>query len=112
MKKGLILLFGVLALAVPAAAAIRELAIVNEALAVVVGVICGIAAAIPTSILLLLVLTQSERRQLDAQGRIERLEAAGCQVEESRRPDGRIVYIVSAEHSPMLRAALPEPEER
>lgn len=34
-----------------------------EALAVVIGVICGVAAAIPTSLLLVVVLTCSERRQ-------------------------------------------------
>jgi hypothetical protein len=36
-----------------------------EAMAVVVGVICGVAAAIPTSLLLLVVLTRSERRRYD-----------------------------------------------
>ena len=34
-----------------------------EAMAVVIGVICGVAAAIPTSLLLLVVLTRSERRR-------------------------------------------------
>ena len=34
-----------------------------DAIAVVIGVICGVAAAIPTSLLLLVVLTRSERRR-------------------------------------------------
>lgn len=36
-----------------------------EAMAVVVGVVCGVAAAIPTSILLLVVFTRRDRQQLD-----------------------------------------------
>jgi hypothetical protein len=40
-----------------------------EAMAVVVGVICGVAAAIPTSLLLLVVLTRSERRQFEEEQR-------------------------------------------
>lgn len=40
-----------------------------EAMAVVVGVICGVAAAIPTSLLLLVVLTRSERRQAEEERR-------------------------------------------
>jgi hypothetical protein len=43
-----------------------------EAMAVVIGVICGVAAAIPTSLLLLVVLTRNERRryeQEDQKGR-------------------------------------------
>lgn len=95
--KGIVLAIGGLALGVVAVAAIRELALANEALAVVVGVICGIAAAIPTSILLLVVLTRAERRQLDDQ-KIERLEAAGCRVEETQGPGGQVVYIVSHAH--------------
>jgi hypothetical protein len=43
-----------------------------EAMAVVVGVICGVAAAIPTSLLLLVVLTRSERRRLDEEDRRRR----------------------------------------
>lgn len=35
-----------------------------EAMAVVVGVVCGVAAAIPTSILLLVVFTRRDRQQL------------------------------------------------
>jgi hypothetical protein len=38
-----------------------------EAMAVVVGVVCGVAAAVPTSVLLLVVLTRSERRRLHDQ---------------------------------------------
>ena len=38
-----------------------------EAMAVIVGVICGVAAAIPTSLLLLVVLTRSERRRWEEQ---------------------------------------------
>ena len=34
-----------------------------EAMAVVVGVVCGVAAAVPTSLLLVLVLTRGERRR-------------------------------------------------
>ena len=37
-----------------------------EAMAVVVGVVCGVAAAIPTSILLLVVFTRRDRQHLDA----------------------------------------------
>ncbi len=40
-----------------------------EAMAVVVGVICGVAAAIPTSVLLLVVLTRSERRRYEEEER-------------------------------------------
>lgn len=36
-----------------------------EAMAVVVGIVCGVAAAIPTSVLLLVVLTRRDRQQLD-----------------------------------------------
>ena len=36
-----------------------------EAMAVVVGVVCGVAAAIPTSILLLVVFTRRDRQRLD-----------------------------------------------
>ena len=36
-----------------------------EAMAVVVGVVCGVAAAIPTSILLLVVFTRRDRQQSD-----------------------------------------------
>ena len=36
-----------------------------EAMAVVVGIVCGVAAAIPTSILLLVVFTRRDRQQLD-----------------------------------------------
>ena len=43
-----------------------------EAMAVVVGVICGVAAAIPTSILLLVVLTRSERRRIEEDERRRR----------------------------------------
>ena len=43
-----------------------------EAMAVVVGVVCGVAAAIPTSLLLLVVLTRNERRRLDAEDRQRR----------------------------------------
>jgi hypothetical protein len=39
-----------------------------EAMAVVVGVICGVAAASPTSLLLLVVLSRSERRRRAADG--------------------------------------------
>jgi hypothetical protein len=35
-----------------------------EAMAVVVGVVCGVAAAVPTSALLVVVLTRGERRRL------------------------------------------------
>jgi hypothetical protein len=34
-----------------------------EAMAVVVGIVCGVAAAVPTSLLLVLVLTRGERRR-------------------------------------------------
>jgi len=34
-----------------------------EAMAVVVGVVCGVAAAVPTSVLLVVVLTRGERRR-------------------------------------------------
>ncbi len=47
-----------------------------EAMAVVVGVICGVAAAIPTSLLLLVVLTRSERRRHEEEER-ERRSAQG-----------------------------------
>jgi hypothetical protein len=43
-----------------------------EAMAVVVGVICGVAAAIPTSLLLLVVLTRSERRRYEEEERQQR----------------------------------------
>ena len=43
-----------------------------EALAVVVGVICGVAAAIPTSLLLWVVLTRSDRRRYEAEERRSR----------------------------------------
>jgi hypothetical protein len=43
-----------------------------EAMAVVVGVICGVAAAIPTSLLLLVVLTRSERRRSEEEERQRR----------------------------------------
>jgi hypothetical protein len=43
-----------------------------EAMAVVVGVICGVAAAIPTSLLLLVVLTRSERRRFEEDERRRR----------------------------------------
>lgn len=36
----------------------------TEAMAVVIGVVCGIAASIPTSLLLLVVLTRSDRQQV------------------------------------------------
>ena len=36
-----------------------------EAMAVVVGIVCGVAAAIPTSILLLVVFTRRDRQQMD-----------------------------------------------
>lgn len=42
-----------------------------EAMAVVIGVICGVAAAIPTSLLLLVVITRQERQ------RMEQMEAMG-----------------------------------
>jgi hypothetical protein len=37
----------------------------TEAMAVIIGVVCGIAAGIPTSVLLLLALTRRNRRQID-----------------------------------------------
>ena len=37
----------------------------TEAMAVVVGVVCGVAAGIPTSLLLLVVLTRRERQQTE-----------------------------------------------
>ncbi|MEJ2209974.1 MAG: hypothetical protein P8129_13160 [Anaerolineae bacterium] len=40
-----------------------------EAMAVVIGIICGVLAAIPTSLLLLVVLTRSERRRYDEEDR-------------------------------------------
>lgn len=40
-----------------------------EAMAVVIGVICGVAAAIPTSLLLLVVLTRSDRRRYEEEDR-------------------------------------------
>jgi hypothetical protein len=43
-----------------------------EAMAVVVGVICGVAAAIPTSLLLLVVLTRNDRRRLEEEDRQRR----------------------------------------
>jgi hypothetical protein len=36
-----------------------------EAMAVVVGIVCGVAAAIPTSVLLLVVFTRRDRQQAD-----------------------------------------------
>jgi uncharacterized membrane protein YgcG len=39
-----------------------------EAMAVVVGVVCGVAAAVPTSLLLVLVLTRGERRRTQDEG--------------------------------------------
>jgi hypothetical protein len=36
-----------------------------EAMAVVVGIVCGVAAAIPTSVLLLVVLTRRDRRRVE-----------------------------------------------
>lgn len=41
----------------------------TEAMAVVIGIICGVLASIPTSLLLLLVLTRRERQKEDEQGR-------------------------------------------
>lgn len=38
----------------------------TEAMAVVIGVVCGIAASIPTSLLLLIVLTRRDRQQVAA----------------------------------------------
>ena len=43
-----------------------------EAMAVVVGIICGVAAAIPTSVLLLVVLTRAERRRHEEEERRSR----------------------------------------
>jgi hypothetical protein len=37
----------------------------GEAMAVVVGVVCGVAAGIPTSVLLLVVLTRRDRQRMD-----------------------------------------------
>ena len=37
----------------------------TEAMAVVVGVVCGVAAGIPTSVLLLVVLTRRDRQRMD-----------------------------------------------
>ncbi len=37
----------------------------SEAMAVVVGVVCGVAAGIPTSLLLLVVLTRKEQKRVD-----------------------------------------------
>jgi hypothetical protein len=42
-----------------------------EAMAVVIGVVCGVAAAIPTSLLLLVVITRQDRQ------RMEQMEAMG-----------------------------------
>ena len=39
-----------------------------EAMAVVVGIVCGVAAAVPTSLLLVLVLTRGERRRAPDEG--------------------------------------------
>ena len=39
-----------------------------EAMAVVVGIVCGVAAAVPTSLLLVLVLTRGERRRPPDEG--------------------------------------------
>jgi hypothetical protein len=37
----------------------------SEAMAVVIGVVCGVAASIPTSVLLLVVLNRGERQRCD-----------------------------------------------
>ncbi|MBN1954827.1 MAG: hypothetical protein JW900_07230 [Anaerolineae bacterium] len=75
MGKGVFLAIGGLVLGIVAVVVIRELAIVNEALAVVVGVIFGVAAAVPTSLLLLAVLTQAERQQQDKSDRAQHYPA-------------------------------------
>jgi hypothetical protein len=46
----------------------------TEAMAVVVGVVCGVAAGIPTSLLLLVVLTRRERQQSE---QVQRREQQG-----------------------------------
>lgn len=44
----------------------------TEAMAVIIGVVCGVAAGIPTSVLLLVVLTRRERQAMDrAQRQVE-----------------------------------------
>lgn len=75
---------------------VTEAGLQAEAGAIVIGAVLGVAAAIPTSLLLLVVLTRAERRQMDAEGRIERFRQAGCQVVETHQPNGQIVYVVSA----------------
>lgn len=44
----------------------------SEAMAVVIGVICGVAAGIPTALLLLVVLTRRDRSRLDEMERLAR----------------------------------------
>ena len=47
-----------------------------EAMAVVVGIVCGVAAGIPTSVLLLLVMGRRDRRRQDAEGQTARYGAS------------------------------------
>lgn len=65
-----IVLLGVLAVVVA-----RQIS--AEAMAVTVGIVCGVGAAIPTSLLLLVVLTRSERRRMDEEERGRGLSSQG-----------------------------------
>lgn len=66
MRRAMVL-FGVVAVGAGAVAIAPMMP--KSVLDIVVGIVCGVAAAIPTSLLLLIVLTRSERHRLDEEER-------------------------------------------
>lgn len=56
-------LFGLIFVAALSVVVVKEMS--SEAMAVVIGVICGVGAGIPTSVLLLVVLTRRDRQKIE-----------------------------------------------
>lgn len=92
MRRGLVMMILVSAVTLAAVAGAR---MSTEAIAVVVGVICGAAAGIPVS-LLILVLTSRQSREID---------------DQARRPVGQSAYppVVVIQGGTPLQERLPSP---
>jgi hypothetical protein len=74
LKQALVVL-GVVFVGVLAVVVAKQMS--TETMAVVIGVICGVAAAVPTSFLLLVALTRSERRRFEEDDRQRRSAERG-----------------------------------
>lgn len=92
MRKAIIL-FGIVVLGIGAVAIAPIWG--EDALGIVVGVVCGALAAVPTSILLLVVLTRSERRRLDEQSHPAQDRAVEVE-------PGRFVIYPSSRYPPII----------